>query len=223
MLRLLCGSGGSSSGDTGLPQPCWGPHSPPRDPNPASSQQLLSPKPPLSDVPALVLKNTTLKFLLFKSIPGHGDIFEEVSERDLQPGDILLFPLESSSEKVNNVFKHAAVYCGDEEVIHFLGTSTTSTLDLISSRRFRGEIVKSGYNTLKKDRGKCEIYRKKGGVNLNDLRNEIQKAMASEAEYSLYTNNCIHFALSLLGLQEFYSKLVEIQDEDGSCCGGAAI
>ncbi|KAK2524611.1 hypothetical protein Q9233_009540, partial [Columba guinea] len=162
-----------------------------------------------------VWTNTTIKFLLFKRIPGRGEIFEEVSEKDLQPGDILLFPLQTSSVKHINVFKHAAVYCGFGEVIHFQGSGTESpdagppsTWDVITTRKIHGLISKTGYASLRKERGKCEIYRKKGGVNLNDLHSEIQKAMNSEAEYSLYKNNCIHFALSLLGLEEFYSELI---------------
>ncbi|XP_071669825.1 uncharacterized protein [Patagioenas fasciata] len=164
---------------------------------------------------SLLWTNTTVKFLLLKSVPKFGDIFEEVSESDLQPGDIVLFPM-SSSGKNSKVFRHAAVYCGFGEVIHFLGSVDQSTWDLISSKKLRGDIVKSGFHALKKERGKCEIYRKKGGVNHDDLQSEIQKAMNSEAKYSLYKNNCIHFALSLLGLEKFYSQLVQIQDEGDS-------
>ncbi|XP_064933231.1 uncharacterized protein LOC135580589 isoform X2 [Columba livia] len=165
-----------------------------------------------------------LKFLFTKSIPGHGDIFEEVSESELQPGDILLFPMDRSNDIVSRIlFKHAAVYCGDGEVIHFQGAGTPNSTALISSQTTPGLISKQGYTALKKDRGNCQIYRKKGGVDLRAFRSRLRKAMNSEAEYSLYKNNCIHFALSLLGLEKFYSQLVQIQDEGGSSCSGRAV
>ncbi|OPJ89169.1 hypothetical protein AV530_009543 [Patagioenas fasciata monilis] len=145
------------------------------------------------------------------SLPGHGDVFEEVSESELQPGDILLFPESSANFISRALFKHAVVYCGDGEVIHFQSTG----------RGHSGLISKQGFEALKKERGECHIYRKKGGVDLNDLRSKVRIAMDSEAEYSLCTNNCIHFALSLLGLEEFYSQLVQIQDEGDSCSTGA--
>ena len=61
-----------------------------------------------------------LEFLLFKSIPRHREVFKEVSENKLQPGDILLFPLDISSGVLSSSFKHMAIYCGDGEVIHTL-------------------------------------------------------------------------------------------------------
>lgn len=46
--------------------------------------------------------------------------FEELSvESKRQPGDVLLFPLRNKHAYVPGIFKHAAVYCGDEEIIHF--------------------------------------------------------------------------------------------------------
>ncbi|OPJ71456.1 hypothetical protein AV530_004174 [Patagioenas fasciata monilis] len=164
-----------------------------------------------------------LKFLFTKSIPGHGDIFEEVSESELQPGDILLFPMDRSNDIISRIlFKHAAIYCGDGEVIHFQGAGTPNSSALISSQTTPGLISKQGYTALKNDRGNCQIYRKKGGVDLRAFRSKLKKAMNSEAEYSLYKNNCIHFALSLLGLEKFYSQLVQIQDEGGSSRSGGA-
>ncbi|XP_064933257.1 uncharacterized protein LOC135580593 isoform X2 [Columba livia] len=165
-----------------------------------------------SRVPESVAREyTSIKFLWSKSLPGHEDIFEEVSESKLQPGDILLFPESNANFISRALFKHAAVYCGDGEVIHFQSTG----------KGHGGLISKQGFEALKRERGECHIYQKKGGVDLNDLRSKVRIAMDSEAEYSLRTNNCIHFALSLLGLEEFSSELVQIQDEDDSCSTGA--
>ncbi|XP_065497504.1 uncharacterized protein LOC135992347 [Caloenas nicobarica] len=171
----------------------------------------------------LLLGNTTTRFLLFKSVPGHGEIFEEVSESELQPGDVLLFPMDrSNNTMVQVIFKHAAVYCGNGEVIHFLGTDTPNSSGHRSISKSRGQIVKSGYKALRNERGQCQIYRKKGGVDLNDFHSRVRRAMNSKAEYNACTNNCIHFALSLLGLEEFSSQLVQIQDEGGRSRSGGA-
>nr|XP_021136334.1 uncharacterized protein LOC106145967 isoform X6 [Columba livia] len=154
-------------------------------------------------------KSVSLKFLFTKSIPGHGEIFEQVLNGTLQPGDILLFPLDGSNSTIAQaLLRHAAVYCGNGEVIHFVGTGTAGPS---SSQTIPGLISKQGYQTLIKERGQCRIYRKKGGVNLSDFRNRVRNAMRSEANYNAYTNNCIHFALSLLDLLEFYSELVQIR------------
>ncbi|XP_065497523.1 uncharacterized protein LOC135992357 isoform X2 [Caloenas nicobarica] len=165
------------------------------------------------------------RFRLFKSIPGRREIFEEVSESELQPGDIVLFPMDGSNKFMfGAIFKHAAVYCGDGEVIHFLGTDTPNSSGHRSSCKTCGDIVKSGYKALIKESGQCRIYRKKGGVDLSDFHSRVRRAMNSEADSNACTNNCIHFALSLLGLEEFSSQLVQIQDEGGrSRSGGAAI
>lgn len=64
---------------------------------------------------------------------------------------------------------------------------------------------------MKKERGKCEIYRKKGGINLNDFRSKVREAMNSEGNYHFCKNNCIHFALFLLGLADFYMELVSME------------
>ncbi|KAK2539142.1 hypothetical protein Q9966_004893 [Columba livia] len=170
-----------------------------------------------------VSSSATLKFLLFKTILGHGDVFEEVSERDLQPRDLLLFPWDSSSGYLSNTFKHAAVYCGDREIIQFLSTCIGSISDMVSGRRTPGLISKEGFETVKSQLGQCRIYRKKGGGETSDFQRKVRKAMNSEAEYNAFKSNCIHFALSLLGLEELYSKLVQIQDEGDSSSSGAAI
>ncbi|XP_054692905.1 uncharacterized protein LOC129210755 isoform X2 [Grus americana] len=148
------------------------------------------------------------EYLLF----GDKKIFEEVSESNLQPGDIVLFPFINISGVNNIIFQHAAVYCGDGEVIHFQRTAFFGKSGLIS---------KEGFEAMKKERGKCRILRKKGGINLNDFRCKVRKAMNGEAYYDLCKNNCIHFALYLLDMAEFYMKLVEIQNEDDSGSSGA--
>ncbi|XP_064933227.1 uncharacterized protein LOC102084684 isoform X15 [Columba livia] len=155
-------------------------------------------------------KSVSLKFLFTKSIPGHGEIFEQVLNGTLQPGDILLFPLDGSNSTIAQaLLRHAAVYCGNGEVIHFQG---------IDCKESPGVISKEGLLKMRKNRGLFDVYRKKDGVVLKEFNNRVRTAMNSEAKYDPYTNNCIHFALYLLGLQEFYSNLVRIQDEGDNSC-----
>ncbi|XP_064933217.1 uncharacterized protein LOC102084684 isoform X5 [Columba livia] len=132
-----------------------------------------------------------------------------------EPGDILLFPLDGSNSTIAQaLLRHAAVYCGNGEVIHFQG---------IDCKESPGVISKEGLLKMRKNRGLFDVYRKKDGVVLKEFNNRVRTAMNSEAKYDPYTNNCIHFALYLLGLQEFYSNLVRIQDEgDNSCSDTAA-
>ncbi|XP_075620281.1 uncharacterized protein LOC142603452 [Balearica regulorum gibbericeps] len=141
------------------------------------------------------------KMILFV-LSGDEEFFEEVSERNMQPGDIVLVPFLSATGLNSTIFQHAAVYCGDGEVIHFQGTSPFGKSGLIS---------KEGFNAMKKERGKFRILRKKGGINLNAFRCKVRNAMCSEAYYDLCTNNCIHFALYLLDMAEFYMKLVSLE------------
>ncbi|XP_064933228.1 uncharacterized protein LOC102084684 isoform X16 [Columba livia] len=127
-----------------------------------------------------------------------------------EPGDILLFPLDGSNSTIAQaLLRHAAVYCGNGEVIHFQG---------IDCKESPGVISKEGLLKMRKNRGLFDVYRKKDGVVLKEFNNRVRTAMNSEAKYDPYTNNCIHFALYLLGLQEFYSNLVRIQDEGDNSC-----
>lgn len=77
-----------------------------------------------------------------------------------------------------------------------------------------GEISKVGFKVMKEERGKCQIWRKKDGINESEFRRKVREAMNSKASYSLRVNNCIHFALHLLGLLDFYSQLVSTNPLD---------
>ncbi|XP_071899431.1 uncharacterized protein [Anas platyrhynchos] len=132
--------------------------------------------------------------------------FEELPEESkLQPGDVLLFPLQNKPVFLAQIFKHAAVYCGDEEIIHFQNTNDHAN---------GGQICKEGLHATLKKRGKCQTYRKKAGVDLDAFQKKVRKVMNSTAQYSLTGNNCIHFALYLLGLSDFYSEAVKIKKND---------
>ncbi|XP_068000255.1 uncharacterized protein [Melanerpes formicivorus] len=145
-----------------------------------------------------------IQFLLHKSIPERGEIFDDVTEEEMQPGDIVLFPTENL-QSTCFLFKHAAVCLGDGEVIHLQGRTGEGNTGLIS---------KEGFQAMKKAIGNCQIYRKRGGIDLNDFHSKVRKVMIRGAKDHPDTNNCIHFALWLLGLEDFYRQLVEIQNKD---------
>ncbi|XP_064013252.1 uncharacterized protein LOC135182767 isoform X2 [Pogoniulus pusillus] len=148
-----------------------------------------------------VSQHETVTFVLHKSIPDHEEVFENVPEGEIQPGDILLFPTEDSG----SLFKHAAVYLGDTEVIHFQG---------VAGEENTGQISKEGFQAMKKVRGKCQVYRKRGGIKVNEFRMKVREVMNSTGSYYPGSNNCIHFALWLLDLTDFCEQLVEIRKED---------
>ncbi|XP_064013255.1 uncharacterized protein LOC135182769 isoform X2 [Pogoniulus pusillus] len=152
-----------------------------------------------------VRSSESIQFLWFKSLPGYGKLFYAVSEREIQPGDIVLVPIEDWRH-LDFLFKHAAVYLGDGEVIHFQGRGDKNGVGVAS---------KQGFEAMKKERGKYKIYRKRGGIDLDEFQSRVKEAMNSEAKYHTVYNNCIHFALWLLGLGNFYQELVEISREDG--------
>ncbi|OPJ75253.1 hypothetical protein AV530_012759 [Patagioenas fasciata monilis] len=104
-------------------------------------------------------------------------------------------------------------------MIQFRRTGTQSSSGLTSSLTAPALVTKEGLGTMKKKWGKFKIYHKTDGVALSDFRNNVRKAMNNDAEYDFMENNCIYFALSLLGLEKFYSQLVQIQDEGGSSRG----
>lgn len=77
----------------------------------------------LSKEKTIEMKN----FLLHDVLPDHERIFMEVPENSIKIGDIVLFNMESSSS-TSTIFKHATVYCGEGEVIHFQSKSMCPVL-----------------------------------------------------------------------------------------------
>ncbi|OXB81956.1 UNVERIFIED_CONTAM: hypothetical protein H355_004039 [Colinus virginianus] len=143
-------------------------------------------------------------FLLRDFIPRHEKVFINVSD-NIQAGDLVLLNIESSSS-LSIIFKHAAVYCGEGEVIHFQDTGDLR----------RGRIIKEGFQVMKDRRGKCQVLRKKSGVNPETFKNKVKLLMNSTAEYRLLDNNCINFALYLLDLGHFSFQTLNRHGEDSA-------
>lgn len=64
---------------------------------------------------------------------------------------------------------------------------------------------------MRRQRGKCDAFRKKEGVNLETFKKKVKLLMNSTARYSLLKNNCIHFALYLLDLGDFSFQTVSME------------
>uniref|UniRef100_A0A8C4V3F9 LRAT domain-containing protein n=1 Tax=Falco tinnunculus TaxID=100819 RepID=A0A8C4V3F9_FALTI len=114
-----------------------------------------------------------------------------------QPGDLFLFPLASGGPAWCGA--HAGIYCGDGEIIHLEGSSGTSPL---------GIVAKHSKNHLLRTRGPAKVLRRKEGLDVAALQKRIRVAMDQAMEYNAVTCNCVHFALSLLGLGQIASTMV---------------
>ncbi|KAM6257510.1 uncharacterized protein LJ264_007710 [Porphyrio hochstetteri] len=121
--------------------------------------------------------------------------FKKVSEHELQPGDLLLVPIEKSTASMF-AYLHAAAYCGEGEIIHLQKVND------------KPRISKEGYEAMKRQRKGFKIFRKKGGINRSEFLRKVREAMNWKTEYNLWTNNCIRFALHLVDLADFYKEMV---------------
>ncbi|XP_027635855.1 uncharacterized protein LOC130152843 isoform X4 [Falco biarmicus] len=127
-----------------------------------------------------------------------------------QPGDLFLFPLASGGPAWCGA--HAGIYCGDGEIIHLEGSSGTSPL---------GIVAKHSKNHLLRTRGPAKVLRRKEGLDVAALQKRIRVAMDQAMEYNAVTCNCVHFALSLLGLGQIASTMVgaTTPGDSSTCCG----
>ncbi|XP_068000443.1 uncharacterized protein [Melanerpes formicivorus] len=140
--------------------------------------------------------NTAAFFLCEALLGQHFDVVPN-GMAEPQPGDLFLFPLTSGIPGWWGA--HAGVYCGDGEIIHLEGSSGTSP---------SGIVAKHGKSHLLRTRGPAKVLRRKGGLDVAALQRRVRAAMQQAVEYDLGTCNCIHFALSLLGLGQLAGTMV---------------
>ncbi|XP_076204795.1 uncharacterized protein LOC143165224 [Aptenodytes patagonicus] len=160
-----------------------------------SSRQLLEEMAPSRRAVAGVA--STAAFFLCEGLLGqHFDIVPD-GVAEPQPGDLFLFPLASGGPGWWGA--HAGIYCGDGEIIHLEGSSGTSP---------SGIVAKHGKNHLLRTRGPAKVLRRKGGLDAAALQRRIRAAMDQAVEYDAVTCNCIHFALTLLGLGQLAGTMV---------------
>ncbi|XP_069722605.1 uncharacterized protein [Phaenicophaeus curvirostris] len=140
---------------------------------------------------------STAAFFLCEGLLGqHFDVVPD-GVVEPQPGDLFLFPLASGGPGWWGA--HAGVYCGEGEIIHLEGSSGTSP---------SGIVAKHGKNHLLRTRGPAKVLRRKEGLDVATLQHRIRVAMDQAVEYDAITYNCIHFALSLLGLGQLAGATV---------------
>ncbi|XP_029869836.1 uncharacterized protein LOC115341266 isoform X3 [Aquila chrysaetos chrysaetos] len=140
---------------------------------------------------------STAAFFLCEGLLGqHFDVVPN-GVAEPQPGDLFIFPLASGVPGWWGA--HAGVYCGDGEIIHLEGSSGTSP---------SGIVAKHGKSHLLRTRGPAKVLRRKGGLDAASLQRRIREAMDQAVEYDAVTCNCIHFALTLLGLGQLAGAMV---------------
>lgn len=71
-----------------------------------------------------------------------------------------------------------------------------------------GIVAKHSKNHLLRTRGPAKVLRRKGGLDVAALQRRIRAAMDQAVEYDAVTCNCIHFALTLLGLGQLAGTMV---------------
>ncbi|XP_074989032.1 uncharacterized protein LOC142073363 isoform X1 [Caretta caretta] len=127
--------------------------------------------------------------------------FETVPKENIQLGDIILFPMATSLQ--SSIWKHVGVYCGNKEVVHFDGI-----------------VHKQGIKAMERERGEYQILRLKRRINKDAFQKKVEDMLNAETTYHCLTNNCIHFAFSLLDMENFYHKIfTPIKDGNGNDAG----
>ncbi|XP_043350372.1 uncharacterized protein LOC122456190 isoform X2 [Dermochelys coriacea] len=124
--------------------------------------------------------------------------FETVPKENIQLGDIIFFRMETSLQPRS--CKHVGVYCGKKRVVHFDGITHIHGID-----------------AMERTRGKYQILRLKRRINEDAFLKKVDDMLNAEATYHCVKNNCIHFVLSLLDMEEFYHEIVE--DGNGNDAG----
>ena len=84
----------------------------------------------------------------------------------------------------------------------------------------RGVVYKEGLRAMKHSRNLLRVLRKRGGVDPKVLERRVREAMNSiPPPYHLLKNNCVHFALKLLGMDLVSSSplAAQIQSQPQVC------
>ncbi|XP_026094385.1 uncharacterized protein LOC113066661 [Carassius auratus] len=126
----------------------------------------------------------------------------------LQKGDLILRKSFGPGKK----FFHAGIYCGKNEVIQFTCTVPPDQTQISPSSSSSSSCSCSSCQLLTNHQGLVDkisvkkfisgqlfhVYRLNNGPR-EDLSQRISLAMDDNRDYHLLTNNCLHFALRVLG------------------------
>uniref|UniRef100_A0A8C6R7B7 cDNA sequence BC048679 n=1 Tax=Nannospalax galili TaxID=1026970 RepID=A0A8C6R7B7_NANGA len=146
----------------------------------------------------LVGASSTIKFFLSEALMGQHFYEVELEGGEPQPGDLFLFKLRSP--KAQWCGAHVGVYCGHGEIIHFEGRNPSGGLQKLLAV-CEGVICKQGHRALQHSRQLWRVLRRRSGVDPLVLECRIREAMdADPPPYHPTRNNCVHFALRLLGM-----------------------
>ncbi|XP_050010098.1 uncharacterized protein [Alexandromys fortis] len=146
----------------------------------------------------------------FAYFPNEKFLSENFHEVDLgkekpQPGDLFLFEL--LTPKAQYFGAHVGVYCGHDEIIHFMAKSLMETF----VEDCEGVVYKEGLHQLKRSRKLLRVLRKRGGVDIKLLERRVYEAMNRDPpHYNIKNNNCVHFALKLLGMYSVSSSVLVV-------------
>ncbi|XP_065147492.1 uncharacterized protein [Paramisgurnus dabryanus] len=117
----------------------------------------------------------------------------------LKPGDLIL---RAAEHKVGRLFFHAGVNTEDNEVIHFQFETVNdqSKFSWSASSKGKRKISKESVSSFIEDQPYW-VFRLKSGIP-KDFKDKVKRGMNFKEEYHLLTNNCLHFALRLLGVTQ---------------------
>ncbi|KAL1765469.1 hypothetical protein HispidOSU_020278 [Sigmodon hispidus] len=150
-------------------------------------------------VQTLVGASSTIKFFFSEALMGQHFQEVEIDKDEPQPGDLYLFKLQSP--KAQWFLAHVGVYCGHGEIIHFEGRTSSGGGQQSLLGYCEGVVCKQGQRALQRSRRLWRVLRRRGGIDPKVLEHRVQEAMESDPPpYNATSNNCVHFALKLLGM-----------------------
>uniref|UniRef100_A0A286XR71 LRAT domain-containing protein n=1 Tax=Cavia porcellus TaxID=10141 RepID=A0A286XR71_CAVPO len=153
----------------------------------------------------------TIKFFLSEAFLGQQFEAVDMEANKPEPGDLFLYKLLNPVGHWCGA--HVGVYCGHGEIIHFEGKrpSRSGLHQFLGS--WEGVVCKQGQRALQRSRQLWRVLRRRGGVDHAGLERRVREAMTMDPPtYHPTRYNCVHFALSLLGLDR--SSGLEVVDLD---------
>lgn len=148
---------------------------------------------------------TIIQYVLLKT--GHHWDFDNILSGEqgitdsdiskLEPGDLIL---RAAMDPVGKLIYHAGVYSGDNKVIHFTSQTKKVTLSWSVSSEEEGIVEEICVKTFINDQT-FFAFRLKSGIPKN-FKSIVEMTLKYYTKkYNLLTNNCLHFAFSLLGVE----------------------
>lgn len=143
--------------------------------------------------------SSTFQFFFSEAFLGQHFEAVELEQGDPEPGDLFLFRLRSPTGRWCGA--HVGVYCGHGEIIHFEGKKPGSCGPQKFLGSWEGVVCKQGRGPMLRSRSLWRVLRRRGGINRTLLELRVREAMDTDPPpYHPTRNNCVHFALHLLGL-----------------------